>query len=202
MSGGSLVVAVTMAVLALGLVATERGTPDPRRIAVIAALAAAATAGRLLFVAIPSVKPVTVIVAVTGAVFGARSGFAVGALTPLLSNVALGQGTWTPGQMALWGLVGVSGAALAPVCRNPRGLAVVGLVWGFVFGWGMNLWDMAVLGPAFNWSTFAARAGTSLWFDAAHAVGNVVFALAIGGGLVRLLTRYRDRITTQIIWTT
>lgn len=166
----------------------------------IAALAAAATAGRLLFVAIPSVKPVTVIVLVTGAVLGARAGFTVGALTPLLSNLALGQGTWTPGQMALWGLVGVTGALLGPVCRTPRGLALVGAVWGILFGWGMNLWDMAVLGPAFNWSTFVAKAGTSLWFDVAHAVGNIVFALVIGGGLVRLLVRYRNRITTHIVW--
>jgi hypothetical protein len=64
----------------------------------------------------------------------------------------------------------------------------------------MNLWDMAVLGPAFTWSTFVAKAGTSLWFDVAHAVGNIVFALVIGGGLVRLLVRYRNRITTHIVW--
>lgn len=200
MSGASLVITTVLAVLAVGLLIVERGTPDPRRIAVIAALAAAATAGRLLFVAIPSVKPVTVIVLVTGAVLGARAGFTVGALTPLLSNVALGQGTWTPGQMTLWGLVGVTGALLGPVCRNARGLALVGAVWGILFGWGMNLWDMAVLGPTFTWSTFVARAGTSLWFDVAHAVGNIVFALVIGGGLVRLLVRYRNRITTHIVW--
>ncbi len=72
MSGASLVITVVLGVLAVGLVVVERGVPDPRRIAVIAALAAAATAGRLLFVAIPSVKPVTVIVLVTGAVLGAH----------------------------------------------------------------------------------------------------------------------------------
>lgn len=135
MSGASLVITTVLAVLAVGLLIVERGTPDPRRIAVIAALAAAATAGRLLFVAIPSVKPVTVIVLVTGAVLGARAGFTVGALTPLLSNVALGQGTWTPGQMTLWGLVGLTGALLGPACRNTRGLALVGAVWGILFGW-------------------------------------------------------------------
>lgn len=200
MSGPILVVTVTMALLAIGLVFVETGGRDPRAIAVIAALAAAATAGRLLFVALPSVKPVTVIVLVTGATLGPRAGFAVGALTPLLSNMALGQGTWTPGQMLLWGAAGVVGALLGRVCRDPRGLAVVAFAWGYVFGWGMNLWDMAVLGPAFNTETFLARAGTSLWFDTAHAVGNVAFALAIGAGLVRLLSRYRSRITTEIVW--
>lgn len=201
MSGAGLVITIGLVVLAVGLVVTERGLSDPRRIAVIAALAAAATAGRLLFVAIPSVKPVTVLVAVTGAVLGARAGFAVGVLTPLLSNVALGHGTWTPGQMTLWGLVGVSGALLAPLVRTTAGLAFVTFAWGFLFGWGMNLWDMAILGPTFSWATFLAKAGTSLWFDTAHAIGNVMFSLVIGAGLVRMLTRYRDRITTRIVET-
>ncbi len=200
MSGGVLIVTVALTVLAVGLIAVERGANDPRRLAVIAALAAAAAAGRLLFVAVPSVKPVSVVVAATGAVLGPRAGFAVGALTPLLSNMALGQGTWTPGQMALWGLLGVGGALLGPVCRDPRGLAALTFVWGYLFGWGMNLWDLAVLGPAVNWSAFAAKAGTSVWFDTAHAVGNVVFALTIGAGLVRLLMRYRARLTTAIVW--
>jgi len=200
MSAGAIVVTAVLGVLALGAVAVERGTVDARRLSIVAALAAACAAGRLLFVAIPSVKPVTVMVLVCGACLGARAGFAVGALTPLLSNMALGHGSWTPGQMALWGLAGVTGALLARVCRDPRGLAAVGVVWGFLFGWGMTLWDLAVLGPAVNWAAFTARAGTALWFDVAHAVGNVVFALVIGAPLVRLLLRYRDRITTRIIW--
>ena len=90
MSPGAIIVTLVLGVLAVGLVMTERGGRDVRRLALIAALAAAATAGRVLFVAIPSVKPVTVIVLVTGAVLGARAGFAVGALTPLLVQHRLG----------------------------------------------------------------------------------------------------------------
>lgn len=197
----TLVVTAVLTVLALGVIGIERGRPDARRLAVVAALAAAASASRVLFVALPSFKPVTVIVLVTGATLGPRAGFAVGALTPLLSNMALGQGTWTPGQMALWGLVGVTGAVLSRVCRSPRGLAAVGFVWGFLFGWGMTLWDLAVLGPVLNWAAFVTRAGTGIWFDTTHAVANVVFALVIGAPLTRLLLRYRDRLTVTIVWT-
>lgn len=200
MSADVVIVTLVFGVLAVGLVMTERGGRDVRRLALIAALAAAATAGRVLFAAIPSVKPVTVVVLVTGAVLGARAGFAVGALTPLLSNLVLGQGSWTPGQMALWGAAGVVGAALPAVCRKGPGLAIVGFVWGWVFGWGMNLWGLATFGPHVGMDAFLARAGTSAWFDGAHAIGNVVFALAIGPPLVRLLTRYRDRVETTIDW--
>jgi hypothetical protein len=64
----------------------------------------------------------------------------------------------------------------------------------------MNLWGLATLGPHVGMDAFLARAGTSAWFDGAHATGNVVFALAIGPPLVRLLTRYRDRVETTIDW--
>ena len=200
MSAGAIVVTTVLAVLAVGLVMIEWGGRDVRRLAVIAALAAAATAGRVLFAAIPSVKPVTVIVFVAGAVLGARAGFAVGALTPLLSNMVLGHGSWTPGQMALWGAAGLVGAALPAVCRRVGGLAIVAFAWGWVFGWGMNLWELATFGPQVGADAFLAKAATSVWFDAAHAIGNVVFALAIGPPLIRLLTRYRDRIETTIDW--
>ncbi len=196
-----LIVAVVLVVLAAGFVLTERGAKDPRRLGLVAALAAAAVAGRIVFVAIPSVQPVTVIVVATGAVLGARAGFAVGVIVPLVSNIAMGQGLWTPGQMALWGLAGLVGALLGGVCRRPVGLAAVTFVWGWVFGWGMNLWELATIGPEVSVDAFLAKGALSVWFEAAHAMGNVVIALAIGGALIRLLTRYRDRVGTTIDWT-
>lgn len=198
MTGTQIVVATVILVLAVGGILVERGSTDPRRIAVIAALAAAAAVGRVVCAAVPSVSPVTIIVLVTGATLGARAGFAVGALTPLISNLALGHGPWTPGQMALWGIVGLSGAALRSLCRRPRTLAVIGVAWGFLFGWGMNLWEMTVFGPTFAWSTFVARATTSVSFDVAHAAGNAIFALALGPALIRLLVRYQNRIATTV----
>jgi hypothetical protein len=64
----------------------------------------------------------------------------------------------------------------------------------------MNLWDLATFGPEVSLEALLAYAGRSVSFDAAHAIGNVVFALVAGPGLVRLLTRYRDRIETTIEW--
>jgi energy-coupling factor transport system substrate-specific component len=201
-SGAQLIVACVLATLAIGLVVTERGHADPRRLALIAALAAAAAAGRVLFTAVPSVQPVTVIVVATGATLGARAGFAVGALAPLLSNMVIGQGPWTPGQMALWGLAGLTGAALPWLCRRPAGLAAVTCAWGWLFGWGMNLWELATFGPAVSWDAFAAKSATSVWFESAHAAGNVAFALAVGPALIRLLMRYRARTDVEIDWGT
>ncbi len=57
----------------------ESGTDSTRELAVIATLAAAAAAGRVLFAAVPGVQPVTVIVIVAGASLGAL-------LSPVLRN--------------------------------------------------------------------------------------------------------------------
>jgi energy-coupling factor transport system substrate-specific component len=195
-----LTIASVLGILAVGLMLTERGPADPRRLSLIAALAAAAAAGRVLFTAVPSVQPVTVIVVATGATLGARAGFAVGALAPLLSNMLIGQGSWTPGQMALWGLAGLAGAALPWLCRRPLGLATVTFAWGWIFGWGMNLWELATFGPEVSVDAFAAKAALSVWFETAHAVGNLVFALTVGPALLRLLQRYRNRVDVRIEW--
>ncbi len=80
--------------------------------AVVATLAAVAALGRDAFVALPEVKPITAITLVVGYALGPLPGFTVGAVGMLASNVMLGQGPYTPWQMAAWGMVGLAGAAL------------------------------------------------------------------------------------------
>ena len=99
--------------LAGGFAWYERSRPSARLVALVAALAALAVAGRLVLAPIPNVVATTDIVLITGYALGAGPGFAVGALAAPISNIWLGQGPWTPWQMAGWGLVGLAGAWLA-----------------------------------------------------------------------------------------
>ena len=112
-SGLPLLLAAT-GLLVAGGAWLETGPSASKEIALVATLAAVAAAGRVLFVAIPGVQPVTVITVAAGAALGARAGFATGAVAALASNFFLGQGPWTPWQMLAWGACGVAGAALAP----------------------------------------------------------------------------------------
>lgn len=192
------VIAAVVALLALALIAIERGPGTSKELALVATIGAAAAAGRVLFAPLPSVKPVTTICVVTGAALGARAGLAVGAIAALVSNAFLGQGWWTPAQMLLWGLAGVSGAALRPLARRPVGLAAITCVWGFVFGWAMDLWSLALFGPEVSWASFVARTSTGMWFNTAGAIGNVVFSLTIGPALYRLILRYRARVHVEL----
>ena len=199
MSASLTVVLILVIVLALSVIALERGGDGAKEVALVATLGAAAAAGRVLFAPIPSVQPVTVTCIVAGAALGPRAGLAVGPIAGLLSNSFLGQGPWTPPQMALWAAAGLTGALLRPVCRRAVGLALVAGIWGLVFNWAMNVWFIASFGPEVSWPAFVVATGRSLPFDIAHAAGNVVFALAIGPALLRLLDRYARRIRTEVV---
>jgi energy-coupling factor transport system substrate-specific component len=191
MSSDTVALALLTAV-ALGLVAVETGPNRSRELALVAALAAAAAGGRVLFAAIPNVQPVTMIVAVAGVTLGVRAGLATGAAAALASNAFLGQGPWTPWQMAGWGMVGVTAALMAPLLRNRVGLVMFGLAWGFLFDWFLDIWAWTSLGG--GTTSFFALVSTGIWFDVAHATGNVILAVVAGPTLIRMLDRYARKL--------
>ena len=196
--------ASSLALLALALAAGfawyEREKPPARVLAVVAALAALAVVGRLAFAAFPNVKPTTDIVLFAGYALGAVPGFAVGAVTAIVSNIFLSQGPWTVWQMAGWGAVGVGGAVLARVLRgrepNRFVLAAVCGVAGLLFGAWMDIYQWTFAARQ-DLDTYIAVAGTSLPYNIAHAVGNVVFCLLLGPAFLRALARYRRRLEVR-----
>jgi energy-coupling factor transport system substrate-specific component len=174
----------------------ERSRPPAQVVALVAALAALAIAGRVAFAAFPNVKPTTDIVIFAGYALGPAAGFAVGAFSALISNFWFGQGPWTPWQMAAWGLCGILGAGLALVSRNVGrwtlaavcGLAAVG------YGAILNFSLMATYGNgSLSWERFWLLEGRAIPFEVAHATGNVVLALAAGPAMIRMLIRFRER---------
>jgi energy-coupling factor transport system substrate-specific component len=187
------------ALVTAGIAWFEAGTDSTRELALVGTLAAAAAAGRVLFTAIPGVQPVTVIAIVAGAALGMRAGVATGALAAFVSNFFLGQGIWTPQQMLGWGACGAVGALLAPMLRSRWVLAGVAAVLGFGFSVMMDVWLWYGFAPH-TLSALAVVVGRGLWFDAAHAAGNVAIALAAGPELRRMLDRYASRLRTVVVW--
>jgi energy-coupling factor transport system substrate-specific component len=173
----------------------ERSRPPSQVVALVAALAALAIAGRIAFAAFPNVKPTTDIVVFAGYALGPAPGFAVGALSGLVSNFWFGQGPWTPWQMAGWGMCGVMGAALALGVRNAGRFslaAVCGLA-GIAYGVLLNFSLMATYGGDLSLERFLTLEARAIPFDVAHVVGNVAFALLAGPAMVRMLVRFRRR---------
>jgi Prenyltransferase and squalene oxidase repeat len=173
----------------------ERSRPPSQVVALVAALAALAIAGRIAFAAFPNVKPTTDIVVFAGYALGPAPGFAVGALAGFVSNFWFGQGPWTPWQMAGWGLCGLLGAAVALGFRD-AGRLTLAAVCGFVaipYGLLLNLSFMATSGGDFSIQRFLVFEARAVPFNVAHAAGNVAFALLAGPAMVRMLTRFRRR---------
>jgi energy-coupling factor transport system substrate-specific component len=173
----------------------ERSRPPAQVVALVAALAALAIAGRIAFAAFPNVKPTTDIVIFAGYALGPAAGFAVGALAALVSNFWFGQGPWTPWQMAAWGLCGILGAALALGTRNVGRLTLAAVCGLAAVGYGaiLNFSLMATYGGQLSWRSFLIYEGRAVPFEVAHAAGNIVFALAAGPAMIRMLIRFRER---------
>jgi len=183
-------------VLALGWLAYERRRPSARMVAVVATLAAVAALGRDAFVALPDVKPITAMALVVGYALGPLPGFTVGALGMFASNIVLGQGPYTPWQMAAWGMVGLAGAALGALSRRRLGrvqLALACALAALAAKEVMNLYTWT-LGASHTPAAFLAIAGTAVPFDVTDTVASFLFGLAFAPELARLLARMRARM--------
>jgi energy-coupling factor transport system substrate-specific component len=197
--GGLAVLLAGFAVLVAGAAALESGTESVKDLALIATVAGVAAAGRVLFAPVPGVQPVTVIVVVAGAALGPRRGFAVGAVAAMASNFFLGQGIWTPWQMLAWGACGLAGAVAAPLLRRRLALAALTFFLGLAFSAFLDVWEWYAFFPHTQ-AALALQLSRGFPFDVAHAVGNVLLALAIGPELRRVLERYERRTRVEIAW--
>ncbi len=189
-------VAIVVLVLGTGWLAYERSRPSARMIAVVATLAALAALGRDAFVALPEVKPITAIALVVGYALGPLPGFSVGALGMLASNVMLGQGTYTPWQMAAWGLVGLAGAALGRLSRRRLGrlpLALACAITALFAKEIMNVYSWTI-GASHTPAALLVEVGKGLPFDLVDAVASLLFGLAFAPELARILARVRMRM--------
>lgn len=172
-----LTLGVVIAALLVFFAGYERSKPGLRQIMPAVVLASLAAAGRVLFMAVPSVQPVSAICIVAGVVFGRRSGFMVGALAALVSNFFLGQGAWTPWQMYAWGMMGYFAGVLVDQGFFER--KAVPYLYSFLaplaYGFLLNTWFLVGFVNPLTWqsATLAYTAGFTL--DVVHAVSTVIF---------------------------
>lgn len=196
--------ALALLVLAAALVVAgvawlESTVASAKELAVISTIAGAAAAGRILFAPIPSVQPMTVIVVATGVALGLRAGVLVGALGAIVSDLFLGVGPWTPWYVLAWAGCGAVGALAAPLLRRRAPFAVACFALGFAFSALMDGWEWFSFYPHTG-AALVAVYGRGVWFEAAHAVGNVTIALVAGPELRRLLERAGRQLRTQVVW--
>ncbi|GGD57513.1 ECF transporter S component [Paenibacillus nasutitermitis] len=173
----------------------ERRRMEARELILIAVLAAIASMGRVAFAPIPSVQPTSFVIIIAAVVFGGETGFLIGAIAALASNIFLGQGPWTPWQMFCWGMIGATAGWLRHtwVMKSRLGMCAFGFVWGFLFGWIMNIWYLISLPDAMSWPLVLTAYVQSFYFDLAHALANVFFLGILGISWIQILERFKKK---------
>ncbi|MCU9613395.1 ECF transporter S component [Caldibacillus lycopersici] len=166
-----------------------------RELVMLAILAALAAVSRIPFASLPSIQPTTFVIIIAGSVFGAESGFVVGALAAIVSNLFLGQGPWTPWQMYAWGMIGLASGLLKNTwfMKHTIGRTIFGILCGFLFGWIMNLWFVIGIIQDFHWSEIIAYYSASFLFDLAHALSNAFFLIVFAKSWIKILSRFKKK---------
>ncbi|MBQ7778146.1 MAG: ATP-binding cassette domain-containing protein [Oscillibacter sp.] len=157
----------------------EGRKPQARELVVIAALCALGVAGRAALFMLPQFKPVMALTIVAGVALGGESGFLVGALTMLLSNMLFSQGPWTPWQMFAMGIIGFLAGLLFRKGLLPRSraaLCVFGALSGIlIYGGIMNPASALMWSQAISWKLILSCYVTGFPMDCVQSVGTAVF---------------------------
>ena len=175
----------------------EGRRPQARELVLIAVLVAMNVAGRAAFFMLPEFKPVVAMTILAGVAFGGETGFLVGAMTMLVSNMLFSQGPWTPWQMFAMGIVGWLAGVLyrKGVLRRSRlSLCVFGVLCSTViYGGIMNPAAALMWAGKLNWPTLLSYYITGIPVDLVRAAATAVFLLLGAEPMLEKL----DRIKTK-----
>ena len=177
----------------------EGRRPQARELVVIAVLCAISVAGRAAFFMLPQFKPVMAMTIISGVALGGESGFLVGALSMLVSNMLFSQGVWTPWQMFSMGIIGfLSGVlfrkgllrrTLGSMCTFGAFCAIV------IYGGIMNpasvlMWAGA---ESLTWKTLLTYYVTGFPVDCVHAAATVFFLWVAAEPMLEKLDRIKEK---------
>ena len=157
----------------------EGRKPQARELVLIAVLVALNVAGRAVFFMLPEFKPVVAMTILAGVAFGGETGFLVGAMTMLVSNMFFSQGVWTPWQMFAMGIIGwLSGVLYRKgVLRRDRlSLCIFGVIAStIVYGGIMNPASALMWSHTINWKIILSYYLTGVPIDLVRAMATFVF---------------------------
>ena len=173
----------------------EGRKPQARELLTIAVLVAIAVAGRAAFFMVPSFKPVVAVTILSAVCFGAESGFLVGALSMLSSNMLFGQGPWTPWQMFAAGIIGfLAGILFQKGWLKARkiSLCIYGfLATVFIYGGIMNPASLVMTSYAITKRNLLAIYMSGLPVDLVHASATVIFLWIASKPMIEKLERIK-----------
>ena len=144
---------------------------------------------------LPQFKPVLALTIISGVALGGETGFLVGAVTMLASNVLFSQGPWTPFQMFAMGIIGFLAGVLFRrgwLRRSRAALCVFGAIAAVVvYGGIMNPVSALLYARTLEWKVIAAYYVTGFPVDCVHAAATVFFLWVLAEPMLEKLDRIK-----------
>lgn len=179
------------------LLTLERRETGSRKLTALAVLCALAVVGRAAFFMLPQFKPVAAVVIIAGIAFGGQSGFLVGAVSMLVSNLMYTQGAWTPWQMTAMGVIGLLAGLLTRaglLGRGRLGLCIYGFAAAMaIYGGIMNVSHVLIYQPNPTWEMALTAMALGVPFDIVHGAATGFFLWAGGPALLEKLDRVKEK---------
>ena len=189
-------VVLIWAMLPFFLMFEKRG-PNANELVTLAVMCAVAVVSRAAFIWLPHFKPITAVIIITGAAFGAEAGFMTGAVSMLVSNFLFGQGMWTPWQMFAFGMAGLFAGLLfyrANVKIDKWKLALFGgFIVMFVVGPLLDTCTLFTMTSEISKSSAAAVYLAGLSVNAIHATATVLTLLIASDPFLEKLNRVKKK---------
>jgi energy-coupling factor transport system ATP-binding protein len=145
---------------------------------------------------LPQLKPVLALTVIAGVAFGGETGFLVGAMTMLTSNMIFGQGPWTPWQMFAVGIIGFLGGVLFKKGLLGRSRIAISVFGAFctlvIYGGIMNPASVIIASSeALKWEAIVACYVTGFPMDLVHAFGTFIFLMIAAEPMLDKLDRIK-----------
>ncbi len=175
----------------------EKRQIQARELVLMAVLCAMCTAGRAVFYMLPEFKPLTALVIIFSCALGGESGFMIGSLSMLASNIFFGQGIWTPWQMFTMGLIGFLAGEIFQrgLIRPSRiNLAIFGFLSAYIiYGGIMNPATLILSRSAITMESLLAVYAVGLPVDTIHAFSTAVFLYIGAEPVIMKLERIKQK---------
>lgn len=173
----------------------EGRKPQARELVLIAVLCALGVAGRAAFFMLPQFKPVMALVIISGIALGSETGFLIGAMTVLISNIIMGQGPWTPWQMFSMGIIGfLSGVIFSRrvLRRNKVSLCTFGALSAIIiYGGIMNFASAVMVSKDLNLNIILTYYASGFPMDCIQAAATVFFLWLAAEPMLEKLDRIK-----------
>lgn len=157
-----------------------------KHLTLLTMLTSVSVIGRVYVSFLPNIQPTTAIIVITSLAFGPSYGFLVAVLSAILSNLYLGMGTWTIGQIIAWGLIGILAGLLRKFLlkRSVLIVSIFSALCGLLFGLIMSIWSSVLTSFSFIPYYLAG-----LPFDLNHAVSNFICYFMLAPILIPLIKK-------------